>query len=94
MGRSMHRINAIVDGRKYDHQSTTMEVEGKIHDNRISILIDPGATLIYVTPGLVELNKLKKENHAKSWLVQLTIGTKRKVTYFFPECESNITKNN
>jgi len=35
-----------------------VEVQGKIHDNRISILIDPGASLIYVTPGLVELNKL------------------------------------
>ena len=41
MGRSMHKINAAVDGRQVDHQSTIMKVEGKIHDNHFSILIDP-----------------------------------------------------
>jgi hypothetical protein len=90
MGKSMHTINAVVDGRQADHQSTIVEVEGKIHDNHISILIDPIPSLIYVTPHLVELNKLKKVKHAKYWLVQLAIGTKRKVTDFIPECELSI----
>jgi len=67
-----------------------VEVEGKIHDNQISILIDPGASLSYISHGLVELNMLKKLKHAKSWLVRLAIGTKRKVTYFIPECELSI----
>jgi hypothetical protein len=67
MGRSLHRINAVVDGRQVDHQSTIVEVEGKIHDNRISILIDPATSLSYVTPSLVEINKLNKLKHAKSW---------------------------
>jgi hypothetical protein len=58
MGRSMHRINAIVEGRQVDHQSTVVEVEGKIHDNHISILINLGTSMSCVTPGLVELNKL------------------------------------
>jgi hypothetical protein len=53
MGRSMHRINVVVDGRKSDHQYTIMEVEGKFHDNRISISIDPGASLSYATPSIV-----------------------------------------
>ena len=69
MGRSVHIINAVVDGRQVDHQSTIMEVEGKIHDNHISILIDLGYIMTYVTHGLVELNKIKKVNLAKSWLV-------------------------
>jgi hypothetical protein len=90
MGKRVHKINAAMDGRKDDHQSTIMEVEGEIHDNCISILIDPRDILRYVTPGLVELNKLKKVNHAKSSLVQLEKGTKRKVTDFIPECELNI----
>jgi hypothetical protein len=64
-----------------------VEVEGKIHDNPISILIDPGSSLIYVTLGLVELNKIKKVKNAKSWLVQLAIGAKRKVIDFILECE-------
>jgi hypothetical protein len=54
MGRSVHRINVAIDGRQAYHQSTIVEVEGKNHDNHISILIDPGASLSYVTLGLVE----------------------------------------
>jgi hypothetical protein len=69
MGRSMQKIIAIVEGRQVDHQSTIMEVEGKIHDNCISILIDPGTSMSYVTPSLVKLNKLKKVKNANSWLV-------------------------
>jgi hypothetical protein len=69
MGRSVHKINAALDGRQVDHQSTITEVEGKIHDNHISILIDPRASLSYVILGLVELNKLKKVKNVKPWLV-------------------------
>jgi len=86
----VQKINAVVDGRQVDHQSTIVEVEGKIHDNCISILIDPGDIMSYVTPGLVELNKLKKVKNAKSWLVQLATQTKRKVINFILECEINI----
>ena len=31
MGRSLHWINAVIDGRKYDHQSFVVEIEGKIN---------------------------------------------------------------
>ena len=62
-------FNAALDGMQADHQSTIVEVEGKIHFKNVSILTDPGASLSYVTPDLVELNKLKKIKHAKSWLV-------------------------
>jgi hypothetical protein len=67
---------------KQDHQSTIVEIEGKIHDKKLSILIDPGASLSYVTPSLVDSSKLKKVKHTKSWLVQLATGTKRKVIEF------------
>jgi hypothetical protein len=53
----MHKINAVLDGMQVDHQSTIVEIEGKIHNNNVSILIDPGDNLIYITPALVELNK-------------------------------------
>jgi hypothetical protein len=71
VGRSLHRINAAIDGRQADHQSSMVEIEGKINNTRISVLIDPGATLSYITPDVVESNKLNKLKHAKSWLVQL-----------------------
>jgi hypothetical protein len=67
--RRMHRINAIVDDRQEDHQFTIVEFKGKIHDNNISILIDLGVNLSYITPSLVESKRIKKVKHDKSWLV-------------------------
>jgi predicted aspartyl protease len=90
MGRSLHRINASVDGRQDDHQSSVVEIEDKINDTRILVLIDLGAMLSYITPDVVESNKLKKLKHAKSWLVQLATGTKRKVVDFISDLEFNL----
>jgi hypothetical protein len=41
IGRNIHKINAALDGRQADHQSTIVEIEGKIHNIKVSILIDP-----------------------------------------------------
>jgi hypothetical protein len=94
VGRSLHRINAVMDGRQVDHQSTVVEVEGKVNNTRVSVLIDPGATLSYISPGVVDSNKLKKTRHAKSWLVQLATGTKRKVSDFISDCEFSLGDQN
>jgi hypothetical protein len=32
VGRSLHRINAAIDGRQADHQSSVVEIEGKINN--------------------------------------------------------------
>jgi hypothetical protein len=87
VGRSLHRINAAIDDRQADHQSSVVEIEGKINNTRIYVLIDPGATLSYITLDVVKSNKLKKLKHAKSWLVQLATGTKRKVVDFVSDFE-------
>ena len=90
----MHRINGVLHGRQADHQSTIVEVEGKVNNNRLYILIDPRASLIYVTPGLVDSKNLKKVKHAKSWLAQLPTQTKRKVTDFISECQLSLDRQN
>jgi hypothetical protein len=54
MGKSLHWINAAIDGQQADHQCSVVEIEGKINDTRIYVLIDPGATLSYITPDVVE----------------------------------------
>jgi hypothetical protein len=54
VGRILHRINVVVDGRQADHQSTVVEIDGKINNTRISFLIDRGATLIYIALGVVD----------------------------------------
>jgi hypothetical protein len=66
VGRSLHRINAVVDGRQADHQSIVVEIEGKINNTHVYVLIDPGATLSYISPSVVDSNKLKRTKHAKS----------------------------
>jgi hypothetical protein len=71
-----------------------VEIEGKINNTRISVLIDPGAMLSYITPDVVESNKLKKLKHAKSWLVQLATGTKRKVVDFISDFEFSLDGQN
>ena len=57
-----------------------VEVAGKIVEQSISILIDPGSTHSYITPRVVEICAFKKVKHRKSWLVQLATETKRKVS--------------
>jgi hypothetical protein len=56
-----------------------IEVEGKIDNQPIAILIDYGASHSYIDPNLVERFKLKRCKHEKSWLVQLATGTKRRI---------------
>jgi predicted aspartyl protease len=46
--------------------------------------------LSYITPDVVELNKLKKQKNKKSWLVQLATGAKRKVVNFIPDLEFSL----
>jgi hypothetical protein len=94
MAKILHQISATIDGRQADHQSSVVEIEGKINNTRIYVLIDPGATLSYITPDVVESNKIKKLKHTKSWLVQLAIGTKRKVVDFISDFEFSLDGRN
>ena len=67
-----------------------VEIEGKILNTSISILIDPGAYRSYVSPKVVDVCKLGKVKHDKPWLVQLAIGTKDKVLEIVNNCEVNL----
>ena len=53
VARAVPRIYATLDYRWADHQSTVVEVVGKIVEKSISILIEPRSTHSYITPGLV-----------------------------------------
>lgn len=56
-----------------------VEFEGKIFDQTVAILIDPGATLSYINPKIVEHCKLQAVKFKNLGLVQLAIGAKRRV---------------
>ena len=57
------RIYAALDGRKEDHQATMVEIEGKILNTSVSIVIDPGACRSYVAPKIVDICKIGKVKH-------------------------------
>ena len=88
----MPRINAALENRQADYQTSMVEVEGKLNQTPISILIDPGASLSYVSPNLVEKCNLSVDKFAKSWLVQLATGAKRKVISFVKYCNVIMNK--
>ena len=67
-----------------------VEIEVKILNAFVSILIDPGAYRSYVSPKIVDVCKLGKEKHDKPLLVQLAIGTKQKVSQIVRNCKVNL----
>jgi hypothetical protein len=67
----MPRIYAALDNKQVEYQSHMIEVEGKIDNQPIAILIDSGASHSYIDPNLVERFHLQRRKHGKYWLVQL-----------------------
>jgi hypothetical protein len=56
-----------------------IEVEGKIINQPISILIDSGTSHCYIDPKIVDRLHLEKSKLGKTSLVQLATGTKRTI---------------
>ena len=67
-----------------------VEIECKILNTSVSILIDLCACRSYVAPKMVDICKLGKVKHHKPWMVQLATGTKQKVSEIVKECEVNL----
>ena len=58
LARGMPRINAALENGQAKYQTSMVEVEGMSNHKAISILIELGARLSYVSPSLVEKIKL------------------------------------
>ena len=86
VAREVPRIYATLEDCQEDHQSTVVEVAGKIVEKSVSILIDPSSTHNYITPRVVDISAFKKVKHRKYWLVHLAIGTKRRVSELVEKC--------
>jgi hypothetical protein len=87
VARSMPHIYAVVDNKQADQQASVVEMEGMIANHLVFILIDPGSNLSYVAPQTVDQCKQQLVRHVKPCLVQLAIGTKRKVPEVIPSCQ-------
>jgi len=86
----MPRINTALDDCQAEYQPTMVEFESKISNLSVAVLIDPGATLSYVSPKVVEYCKLQPVKFKNSWLVQLAIGAKRRVLAKINNCPLTI----
>jgi hypothetical protein len=58
-----------------------IEVEGKIDNQPIEILIDYGASHSYINSNIVEIFHLQSSKHKKSWLVEF-VDTERGVNQY------------
>jgi hypothetical protein len=63
-----------------------IEVEGMINNQTIVILIDSGASHIYIDPNMVERFHFPRSKHGNYWLVQLAIRAKRKFIEMVKSC--------
>jgi hypothetical protein len=79
MGKNVPRIDASLDNNKVEFQSHMIEVEGKIKNQTIDILIYSGASHSYIDPKMVGIFHFPRSKLRKSWLVQITTRDKRKI---------------
>jgi hypothetical protein len=86
----MGRIYATLENRQAEYQSNMIEVEGKIINQTIDILIDSRASNCYIDAKIVDILHLEKSKLGKSSLVQLAIGTKRRINEAIRSCPINI----
>ena len=64
-------MQTTLENKQAEYQSPMIEVEGKIDNHPIEILIDYGAIHSYINGKIIEIFHLKRIKHKKYWLVQL-----------------------
>jgi hypothetical protein len=64
-----------------------IEVEGKIENQPIAILIDSEASHSYIYSNIVEIFHLQRSKRKKFWLVQLATRAKRKINELVKDCQ-------
>jgi hypothetical protein len=67
-----------------------IEVEGKIINQPIAILIDSGAIHGYIDPKIVDILHLEKSKLGKTSLVQLATGTKGRIHDMVRSCSISL----
>ena len=67
-----------------------IDVEGKINNHPIAFLIDSRASHNYLDPKMVERFQFLRNKLGKHWMVQLAIGSKRKLNEMVRECTTNM----
>jgi hypothetical protein len=92
MGGSMPRIYVALDNEQVEYQSPMIEVEGKIDNHPIAILIDSGDSHSYINANIIKRFHLQRSKHKKSWLVQSSTGAKRKINELVKYCQIDMNR--
>jgi hypothetical protein len=92
--KDMRIIYATLNDRKEEYQSNMIEVEGKIINHHVVILIDSGESHCYIDPKIVDRLHLEKSKLGKEILVQLATGTKRRIHDMVRICSINLNDVN
>jgi hypothetical protein len=83
MGKSMPRIYETLDNKQVEFKSHMIEVQGKIKNQPIDILIDSGDNHSCIGPKMVEKFHLTRSGHGKLWFIQLA---KRRINEIVKDC--------
>jgi hypothetical protein len=94
IAEDMGRIYASLDDRQAEYQSNMIEVEGKIINQDVAILIDSGEIHCYIDPKIVDRFHLEKNKLGKASLFQLSIGTKRRIHDIVRSCSISLNGMN
>jgi hypothetical protein len=73
-----------------EHHSTMLETSGMIIDHHFSILIDPGATEIFVSSVALKRIKVKEIKQYEFRHVEMASGAKQKVGGKVKDCNINL----
>jgi hypothetical protein len=69
MGGIIPSIYVVLDNKKMKYQSPMIEVEVKIDNQLIAILINSRAIHSYINANIVEIFHFQRSKHNKSWSV-------------------------
>ena len=81
IARNIPIVDVSLEYRQMDHQSTMLEVEGKVLNINVSILIDSWSSLSYIAPKVVEKCKLSKEKQKQKCMVGIAGNKGKKESY-------------
>jgi hypothetical protein len=90
----MGKFCATLYDQQAEYQSNMIEVEGKIINHLVAILIDSRESHCYIDPKIVDRLHLEISKLGKSSLVQLAIGTKRRFHDMVRICSISLNRVN
>ena len=88
----MVRIYVALEDRQLEYKSNMIEVEGKIINHHVAILIDSIERHCYIYPKIVDTLHLEKSKIEKSSLVHLSTRTKRRINEVVIGCPISIKR--